>query len=87
MKKLRKKILVWKESRAVCLTFRTKELPPHVYFRNMKTEVPTFVAAVPQCYKCGKFDHISKFCMKGKQSFSCGNAKHKGSSNKKITTF
>jgi hypothetical protein len=22
---------VWKKSRAVCLTFRTKELPPHVY--------------------------------------------------------
>jgi hypothetical protein len=27
---------VWKESRAVCLTFRTKELPPHVYFCIMK---------------------------------------------------
>jgi hypothetical protein len=28
---------VWKESRTVCLIFRTKELPPHVEFRNMKT--------------------------------------------------
>jgi hypothetical protein len=62
---------VWKESRAVCLTFRTKELPPHVYFHNMKIQVSTFVAAVRQCYKCGKFDHISKFCMKEKQCFSC----------------
>jgi hypothetical protein len=25
-------IWVWKEPRAVYLTFRTKELPPHVYF-------------------------------------------------------
>jgi hypothetical protein len=37
---------VWKQSRAICLTFRTKELHPHVYFYNMKIEVSTFVAAV-----------------------------------------
>jgi hypothetical protein len=37
---------VWKESRAVCLMFRNKELRPHVYFCNMKVEVSTFVAAV-----------------------------------------
>jgi hypothetical protein len=42
---------VWKESRAVCLTFRTKELPPRVYFCNIKIEVSAFVAAVRQCYK------------------------------------
>jgi hypothetical protein len=73
---------VWKESRAVCLTFRTKELP-HVYFRNMKIEVSPFVAAVRQCYKCGKFGHISKFCTKEKQCFSCGEVKHEGSCIKK----
>jgi hypothetical protein len=58
-------------------------LPPHVYFRNMKIEVSTFVAAVRQCYKCGKFVHISKFCMKEKQYFSCGEVKHEGSCVKK----
>jgi hypothetical protein len=58
---------VWKESRAVCLIFGTKELFPHVYFRNMKIEVSTFVAAVRQCYKCVQFCHISKFCTKGKK--------------------
>jgi hypothetical protein len=67
---------VSKESRAVCLTFRTKELPHHVYFHNTKIEVSTFVAAVRYCYKCG---HVSKFCMKEKQCFSCGKAKHEGS--------
>jgi hypothetical protein len=51
---------MWKESKAVCLTFRTKELP-HVHFCNMKIEVSTFVAAVLQYYNCGKFGHISKF--------------------------
>jgi hypothetical protein len=30
---------VWKESRVVCLTLRTKELHPHIYFCNMKSEV------------------------------------------------
>jgi hypothetical protein len=75
---------VWKESRAVCQTFRTKELPPHVYFRNMKIEVFTFVAAVRQCYKCGKFGHVSKFCTKEKQCFSCGEVKHEGSCIKKM---
>jgi hypothetical protein len=70
---------VWKESRAVCLTFKIKELPTHVYFFNMKTEVSTFVAAVRQCYKCGKFGHISKFCAKEKQCFSCGKANREGS--------
>jgi hypothetical protein len=43
----------WKESRAACLTFRTKELPPHVYSCNMKIEVSTFVAVVRQCYNVG----------------------------------
>jgi hypothetical protein len=37
---------VWIELRAVSLTFRTKELPPHVYFCNMKIELFAFVAAV-----------------------------------------
>ena len=69
---------VWKESRAVCLTFRTKEMPPYVYFCSMKVEVATFVAAVRQCYNCGKFNHISKFCKKEKQCFSCGEATHEG---------
>jgi hypothetical protein len=54
----------WKESRAACLTFRTKELPSHIYCCNVKFEESTFVAAVQQCYKCGKFGHISKFCTK-----------------------
>jgi hypothetical protein len=40
---------VWKESTAVCLMFRIKELPPHVYFCYNKIEVSTFVAAVQQC--------------------------------------
>jgi hypothetical protein len=75
---------VWKESRAVSLTFRPKELPPHVYFRNMKIEVSTFVAAVRHCYKCGKFGHISEFCTKEKQCFSCGEVKHEGSCVKKM---
>jgi hypothetical protein len=35
-KKTKEERWVWNESRAVCLTFRTKELPPHVYFRNIK---------------------------------------------------
>jgi hypothetical protein len=52
---------VWKECRAVCLTSRTKELPPHVYFCNMKTEVSTFVTAVGKCYKSGNFGHINLF--------------------------
>jgi hypothetical protein len=30
----------------------------------MKIEVSTFVAAVRQCYKCGKFGQINKFCSK-----------------------
>jgi hypothetical protein len=60
----KEEICVWKESRAVCLTFRTKELPLHVYFCNMKIEVSTFVAAVRQSYKCRKFGPISKFCTK-----------------------
>jgi hypothetical protein len=62
----------------IYLTFRTKELTPHVYFRNMRIEVSTFVAAI-QCYKCGKFGHISKFCTKEEQCFSCGEVKHQGS--------
>jgi hypothetical protein len=37
---------VWKESRAVCLTFRNNELSPRVYFCNMKIEVSIFAAAV-----------------------------------------
>jgi hypothetical protein len=57
-------IWVWKESRAVHLTFMTEELPTHVYFCYMKIEVYTFVAEVCQCYKCGKFSHIAKFCTK-----------------------
>jgi hypothetical protein len=68
---------MWKGSTAVCLTFRTKELPPHVYFHNMKIEVSTFVAAIRQCYKCGKFGQISKFCTMEKQCFSCGEVKMK----------
>jgi hypothetical protein len=51
----------WKNLRAVCLTFRTKELPPHIYCCNMKIEASAFAAAVRQC---GKFGHISKFCVK-----------------------
>jgi hypothetical protein len=54
------------------LTLRIKELPPHVYFCNMKIEVSTIVAAVWQFYKYGKFGYISKFCAKEKQFFSCG---------------
>jgi hypothetical protein len=50
---------VLKESRAICLTSRTKELPCHVYLSNMKIEVSTFIAAAQQCYKCGKIGHIS----------------------------
>jgi hypothetical protein len=69
----------WKESRAVCLTFRTKELSSHVYFCNMKIEVSTLVAAVRQCYKCGKFGHVSKFCTKERQCFSCEETKHERS--------
>jgi hypothetical protein len=65
----------WKESRAVCLTFRSKELPSRVYFCNMKTAVTTFVAAVRQCYKCGKFGHISKFCMNNNASRAKQNMK------------
>jgi hypothetical protein len=61
---------VWKESRAVCLTFRTKDLHSHVYFCSTKIEVSPFVAAIRQCYKCGKFGHISKFCTKEQHSFS-----------------
>jgi hypothetical protein len=72
-----------KESREICLPFRTKELPPHVYFRNMKIEVSIFVAAVRQRYKRGKFGHISKFFTKKKEFFSCGEAKHEGSCIKK----
>jgi hypothetical protein len=74
---------VWTESRAVCLTFRTKELSPHVYFCNMKIEVSPFVVAVRQCYKCGKFGHISKFYTKEKQCFSCRKAEHEGACVKK----
>jgi hypothetical protein len=73
----------WRESRALCLTSRTKELPPHVYFCNMNIEVSIFVAAVRQCYKCGKFGHTSKFCRKVKQC-SCGKATHEGSCVKKM---
>jgi hypothetical protein len=69
---------VWKESGAVYLTFRTKELPPHVYICNMKIEISTFAASVRRCYKCGKFGHISKFCTNEKQCFSCGEAKREG---------
>jgi hypothetical protein len=58
----------WKESRTVCLTFRTKEFSPHVYFCNMKIEVSTFVAAVRQYYECGSYGHIRKFCKKEKQT-------------------
>jgi hypothetical protein len=68
----------WKQSRAVYLTFRIKELSPHVYFCNIRTGVSTFVAAVRQCYKCGKFGHINKFCMKEQQCFSYGEAKDEG---------
>jgi hypothetical protein len=45
----------------------------------MKIEVSSFVAAVRQCYKYGKFDHISKFGEKEKQCFLCGKVNHKGS--------
>jgi hypothetical protein len=69
---------VWKEARAAPLTFRIKELPPHVYFCNIKIEDATLVTAVRQCCKCGKFGHVSKFCTKEKQCFSCGEAKHEG---------
>jgi hypothetical protein len=60
---------VWKGSRAVCLTFRPKEFPPNVCFCNMKIEVSVFVEVVWQCYKCGKFDHISTFCTKEQQAY------------------
>jgi hypothetical protein len=50
-----------KKSRAVCLAFRSKHLSPHIYDCNMKVEVSTFVAAVRQYCKCGKFGHIKNF--------------------------
>jgi hypothetical protein len=43
---------VWKESRAIYLTFGIKKLPPHVYFCNMKIEDSTFVAEVWQQVPC-----------------------------------
>jgi hypothetical protein len=75
---------VWRESRAVWLTFRTKELPLHAYSCNIKIGVSTFIAAVRQCYKCVKFGHISKFCTKEQQCFSCVEAKHEKSSIKNV---
>jgi hypothetical protein len=69
---------VWKESRAVNLTFKIMESPPHVYFCNMKIEVSTFVAAIRQCYNYGTFG-LNKFYAKEKQCFSCGKANHEGS--------
>jgi hypothetical protein len=44
----------------------------------MKIEISTFAAAVRRCYKCRKFGHIRTFCTKGKQCFSCGEAKREG---------
>jgi hypothetical protein len=77
---------IWKESRVVCLTFRIKELPPHIYFCNIKID-SAFVATVQQCYKRGKFGHISKFCMKEKECFSCEKAAHEGYCVKKCVNY
>jgi hypothetical protein len=74
---------VRKESRAVCLTFRTVELAPHVYFCNMKIKVSPFVAAVRQCYICGKFGNIGKSCTKERQCLSSGEENHEGCCIKK----
>jgi hypothetical protein len=53
----------------------------------MKIEVSSFLAAVRECYKCGKFDKISKFCTNEKQRFSRGKAKHEGSCIKKCLNY
>jgi hypothetical protein len=53
----------------------------------MKIEGSTFVAAVRQCYKYGKFGHISKFCAKEKQFFSCGKANHEASCVEKCLNY
>jgi hypothetical protein len=78
---------VWKESRAVCLTFRIKELPPHVYYCNMKVEVSTFVAAVRQCYKCVKFGHVNNFVRRKNNASHAEKQNTKGLVLKKCLNF
>jgi hypothetical protein len=51
-------------------------------FAIWKLKISTFLAAVRQCYKCGKFGHISKSCTKEQHCCSCGEAKHERSSFK-----
>jgi hypothetical protein len=39
----KEEIWAWRESKAVCLIFRTNELTPHAYFRNIKLKFLLFL--------------------------------------------
>ena len=64
---------IFQPTQTVAITFASStSLPDYVFLKMWRLPVLPFIPPVKQCYRCLRYDHLSKFCHNSERCSVCG---------------
>lgn len=81
------KVVSYKPTSTVCITFSGSQLPKEIFVCGLRFSVSTYHIPVVQCYNCMLFGHTKKLCRGKKRCINCGLIEHDNQTLCKMSCF